>query len=274
MKPVKASSIARAAIAIALAASALSCSTSHSSRSPTLSLTADSYSPYSDQDVLFSASASDPDGYPISYAWSIDGIAQGGEYGAAISRYWLTPNLISSEISATVTNSQGRSTTKSVTVTIYPAASLRVINNASYPITQVYVTTHSSPWGNNQLGSATIPSGYYYTVVGIAGGYAYDFEAYISATAATYDTTSTYGTSLVMYNGYYRDFTIADALLFAVSDASTAYSVKSLAPAAPSAAAIDPRKTPSGPESGSILQFHKTSATPSVEPQGQPLKRQ
>jgi hypothetical protein len=277
MKNRKLHLLARLATAIALAATVFACSVtlSESGGAPTLSLTADTYSAYSDQDILFSASASDPRGNPIYYSWSIDGITQGGEYGTAISRYWLTAYNISSDITVTATNSQGLSTQRTATVSITPAASLRVKNNSSYPLTEIYVTPNgSSTWGSNYLGSSPLPGGYYYTVVGIPGGYLYDFEAALSLpSGASFDTRTIYPAGLAMVSGNYRDFTITDSSA-TVSGYSAAAAAKSLAPSAMSVRGAASSESLVDSANDQNRRFYKIQLIPSAEPEGQPLNRQ
>jgi len=183
---------------------------------PTVSgISEDSSSPfYSDEDITFSVTASDPDaGDTITYAWAINGTTLSGETGSSIARYWLASATLNPTIAVTVTDNHGLSTTQSTQVSITPAASWRVYDNASNPINNLYFRTHGvSSYGSDLLGTSTLNPGYYAVWYDVAAG-SYDYKAtiYYGSTEYICDTTGTMTSGVSMTLGYHRDFTLTDS---------------------------------------------------------------
>jgi plastocyanin len=108
----------------------------------------------------------------------------------------------------------GETFTWTLSAVTQPTGSVRVVNNYSYPITQLYVTlSTSSTWGPNQL-SAPIPAGGSYTVTGVPvglidvravasdGAYAEDYDLLLGA-GETITWTLTATASVTVLNSSY-----------------------------------------------------------------------
>jgi hypothetical protein len=178
-------------------------------KAPTVSIDVTTASPYySDQSITFQVTASDPDGDTLTYSWAVNGTPVTGDSDQE-TYYWLTATTLNPDITVTVDDGNDHLVDATQSITINPAASLRLINNSDYTITEMYIALGSSTsWGSDRL-STNLPPGYFTKFLNIDSG-SYDFRARVGTTTSWDTTTYVPRTSFSMNPGYYRDFTLTN----------------------------------------------------------------
>lgn len=172
-----------------------------SDKAPTVTLEASSTSAYSDQVVKFTATATDPAGKTLTYAWKVNGNSI-DDTTAEIYRYWLSSSTLNPTIEVTVSNGSRATASASVSITIRPAASFRVSNSSGYNVNYIYIFDDStSTWSGDLLGTSVLATNSMYTIYGMTAGY-YGYEVAISSSYYWNTLPSVYLTN----NGYYRTF--------------------------------------------------------------------
>lgn len=171
-------------------------------QAPTVSLSVNDSSLYSDQNGTFTASASDPDGDTLTYTWYVDGVQQSNTT-ASVSWYWLNTAYLSPTIKVRVTDPDGAFDEDSLSISITPAASVRYINRTGAYIWYIYCRKYGySSWGTDLLGSNTLANNSYFILYGITDVSSwYDFKA-VNSSGTYWEASGGY----VLMKGYYRNF--------------------------------------------------------------------
>ncbi len=241
-------------------------------RAPTVNITLNSGTLYSDEDITFTANASDADGDALSYTWYVNS-NDVGCYASTMTRYWLVSSTIIASIKVTVSDGHGGSTSATASPTITAAGSLRVYNHASNPIEYLYSSeTGSSTWGSDLLGTSMLASGNYFVVYGYTVNLYYDFKAIQANTGTSSDTTSAHPSGFQMLAGQHRDFHIYTDTYSVLANSTT--TVRGLASATIGVnQAGNQSLVLKSSVDGAGGQFHAIKAVQGKEPEGVPLER-
>lgn len=179
-----------------------------SNEAPTVSLSADGNTAYSDQTVTFTATASDADGDTLTYAWYWNDTLQTGATTASVSWYWLRSSSSTERVKVVVSDGNDGSDEAEVSVSITAGASLRIDNKDTVSFDEFYTSTSYTSWGNDLYSGTLAPQGRL-TIYNLGTAYLYykavDINNYYWDTYT--NNSSGYSTS----NGYYRIWTLYSA---------------------------------------------------------------
>lgn len=226
---------------------------------PTVTLSADDSTAYSDQTVTFTATASDPDDDTLTYAWYWNDTLQTGATGSSVSWYWLRSANSTEKVKVVVSDGNGGSDEAEVTVTITAGSSLRIDNEDTVSYDEFYTSTSYTSWGSDLYYGTLVP-GNRLTIYNLGTVYLY-YKA-VDINNLYWDTYTNNSSGYNTSNGYYRTWT-----LYAGSCPVTAQSnvVSSVAPPAGSADTVVPRVLPpSKSEEAGLLEAGEATAEFSV----------
>jgi hypothetical protein len=177
---------------------------------PTVTLSANSTNPWSDQDVTFTATASNLGGATPSYSWAVNGTTISGTSSIKIL-YWLASTYLYPRVSVTVTTSSG-SASAYVDLIVKPAASLRIRNYSGYYLWYIYSRLHNGTWSSDYLGSNVLANNSMFVLLALSSSSNTYYDFWAQQSDGVYaDTNSSEifsGSGVYMVRGSYRNFDI------------------------------------------------------------------